>query len=529
MDSTDYNKERNTIINDGSFSILSIIPIGMTNKDAKQFLLNVKNICILASREYDFVRRTRDCAVGYTNRKSEILKHCSCFDIVDSFVGERNTISVPCSKKKKTNNSSRQKKRNGCMRMYIGTTYAKWCDKIIRIDIFLKLLLQKNVGIICFNLSLNGLSVEKAIALRHIVEYKIHIDNSVWCKKFSPSPEKVSDENQIIGGALYSLFIDLSEKISQKPKRKWNILKRELNSPIKKKHDWKQSENIDPLVNDIVSYKPVFEMQSIIELRAVGDFSTTEMTAHEWALQHAQMIYGLASGDEGVGFIPEKMAKERLENHWGSRDFFDMIAIGQNVIMLNSKTTSQKGKSYIDFQRYWNEKYNGGENRIQFFSGKPCIAGFDHGVLNAVERNMVIGFYYDFIDQLEKTNNKKLNKQRQQLISFITSSLSPIREINVMYDTISIASGIDKSIEQVRQKLNIQSEEMNIDYQYKNNAIIILLTVFSIAVAIVAIQDNTIFLTLKPWYKLLIAGVVILALIAIPILIVVNHSGKRRG
>ena len=118
MNSLDYNEERNTIINDGSFSILSIVPMGMTQKRARQFLINVKKMCISASRNYGFVIRAEECAIESCVKKSNKLKHCACFDIVDSFVGEKTTTLVPCGNKKKTSEPIRFKKRNASMRMY---------------------------------------------------------------------------------------------------------------------------------------------------------------------------------------------------------------------------------------------------------------------------------------------------------------------------------------------------------------------------------------------------------------------------
>lgn len=515
---TDYSVERNTIIEDGSFSILSIFPIGITNNDAKSTLLKVKEKITNGSKKTDFIKRTRECAVGdvcgekYTDKKSIHLLHCSCFDVVDSFVIEKSTISRKTKSEHKYDIDPNRNPNLG-IRVYIGTTYSKWSGRTIRIDIFLKIFTRKNVGILNFNISIDGLTVEQTIALRHVVEGKVMLNENMWRPCFSPNEADLTCK-ELVGGALFSIF---------------NVLKQEL-APDKKNEKKHRKKKNKPLTEEIVSYNSRYSIQTILELRTIGKLTAENIDAHTWACKHAQMIYGLVTGDEGIGFIPEELALGRLSNHWGSRDFLDMIAVKNNVIVLNTKTTSQVGKDYIAFQNKWNDDHNGGEKRLQYFSGKPCMAGFDHGILNAVERNIVIKYYYEFINQQNTSSSKKLNQQRQQLISFINSSLSTIQELDEMYNVISKATGIDKSIEQVRNKLNIQSEEMNIDYQLKNNGIIMFLTIVSLIVAIIAIEEDTIFLHLKidNWTTSAILIILILAILIISVHIVTLYFANKR-
>ncbi|MBO7489490.1 MAG: hypothetical protein J6T88_04345 [Bacteroidales bacterium] len=488
----------NTIIEDGVFSILSIFPLTRTIADEKKYIISIEQSCSSILNKYDFIKKTRICSSGCSGNKNEFYK-CSCFDVVDSFLGGEKEC-----------------------RIYIGTTYTRWCDKPLRLDIFLKIIPKKNVGIINFNMAIDGYNAQEIISLRHVAESKPStpmLDLSIGMKKkkmftlkknksncsskpfkescFSSRPninETDSLQKETLCGLFYSLIDSIKEEL---PKRKCILHKSD-----------------DVLVDEIVSYEPKYKLQTIIELRSIGDFVEWNQNAHIWAEKNAQLVYGLITGDEGIDFIPFEFAKERLSNHWGSRVFFDTIAIKNNVMLLNSKTTSVTGATYMEYQKIWNEKYNGGEARLLYFKGKPCIAGFDHGILNAVERNMVIRFYYDFIDHQSKSSEKKLNKQRQKLLSFISSSLSTIDEINELYDTISRASNTDLSINRVRNRLDIQSEEMNIDYQYKNNDVIYVLTVLSLTIAVFAIQkkDNlfigpTIFINILLVIGALIASV----------------------
>ena len=341
-------------------------------------------------------------------------------------------------------------------------------------DIFLKIIPMKNVGIVDFNFIIDGYHVQEVIALRHTVESNPPGQKTPNWESCYSSLNDLQKIEPLRGPVVRDLFMSLIQDIQEEMPQNNRIIEK--------------SEDV--LVNEIVSSDPMFKLQTIMELRSIGDFAEWDQNAHLWAEKNVQTVYGLITGDEGIGFIPDEFARNRISEHWGSRDFFDAIAIKTNVLLLNSKTTSEMGHRYMDYQRDWNNRFNGGEGRLQYFTGKPCIAGFDHGILNAVERNMVIRFYYDFIDHQGKSSERKLNKQRQKLLSFISSSLSSIDEINELYNTIARASNTDSSISRIRNRLDIQSEEMNIDYQYRNNDVIYVLTVLSLTIAIFAIQRS---------------------------------------
>lgn len=477
------------IINDGAYSVLSIFPIARTISDDKEYFVAIEKALGVVLQKTPFIARTCECAKGCTGKKNDQFR-CSCFEVVDSFLGGESSAGEP--------------------RIYLGTTYTKWCGKMLRLDIFLKLIPKKNVGIINFNIVIDGLSVQEAIALRHMAEADLPDSeweglsiNEIWkkvsCFSSSENASCASLECMALSRLFHGLFNELKAQV---PKRS---------------HQSRRSDDV--LVNEIVSFKPKFKLQTIMELRSVDDLVDWQQNAHQWAENHAQMIYGLITGDEGIEYIPVDFAKDRISEHWASRDFFDTIAIKNNVMLINSKATGVMGKKYMDYQREWNNRFNGGEARIQYFTGKPCIAGFDHGILNAVERNMVILFYYDFIDHQEKKTEKQLNKQRQKLLSFISSSMSSIDEINELYDTISRASKTDLSISRVRNRLDIQSEEMNIDYQYKNNDVIFALTFLSLAIAIIAIQKtDNLFVGLNLYSIIFLVVVIPLCCIVAPLL-----------
>lgn len=461
-----------TIINDGAYSVLSIFPIARTIEDDAQYDKAFDQALSSILKKNPFLKRVGPCASGCTGTKNESFR-CSCFDAVDSFLGGDNV------------GEERGK------RVYLGTTYAQWQEKPLRMDIFLKIISKKNVGIVNFNFVLDGFNVQEAIALRHISGADCFDQQRSCLSCFSSSAEAAAPlEVGAMSTLFYGIINDLKEGMPNSARLKGSG---------------------DVLVNEIVSFNPKYKLQTIIELRSIDDLVNWEQNTHLWAENHAQMIYGLITGDEGIGYIPDEFAKERISEHWASRDFFDTIAIKNNVMLINSKATGTLGKKYMDYQREWNQRFNGGESRIQYFTGKPCIAGFDHGILNAVERNMVILFYYDFIDHQEKRTEKQLNKQRQKLLSFISSSMSSIDEINELYETISRASKTDLSISRVRNRLDIQSEEMNIDYQYKNNDVIYVLTVLSLTIAVFAIQkSDNLFVGINPfWRVLLIIGTLV--------------------
>lgn len=494
-----YDEMENTeIIHDGCIALLSIFPMGLTTsvtrKETSEVLLKARDACFSLPESLSFIKRVQDCADGCTNKKSAKRQDCSCFDIYDYFIKEID------------------KQRVSVSRLYLGTTYTVWREKTLRVDIFLKLLTAKNLGIIDLNVTIDNLTVEETIALRHVADNATLLSREEWGQCFYPTAD-IKDSCTLRGGAFCSLFNEIA-----------NLLMPSL----PKHHSQQNRRGKDSLSDEIVFYKPIYNLQTIIELRSIGDFAVNDINAHEWALNHAQIVYGLLTGDEAIGFIPEELTSKRLSSHWSSRLFLDVLAFGKNVLVLNSKATGKYGNNYIDFQENLNKKYNSDVKRIEYFKGKPCMAGLDHGVLQAVERNMVIRYYYDFIDKQSGIDGKKLNKQRQKLLSFITASSSSIDEINELFETISKASGTNKSIDLVRNKLNIQSEEINIDYQNKNNGIILLLTILSLTTAICAIQQDTIILKLTPLYRVILAVLGILVILSLIILISMKIADNQR-
>ena len=492
----EYESERATLIKDGSFSVLSIFPVDIEvpeDAESKEFFATLFPWEeLLRNNGLGFISRQDGCPLGCGGCKNSDFE-CDCFEVVDSFIGVDPATG---------------------RRMYVGTTFLKWTGKPLRVDIFVKFFLKRKVGILNFNLDVSGFTAQEIIALKHRLGGEKAFDLNELKIFFAPQKEEIIYSiPDYEGGVLFSLFGQLSGIIACRVSRTLGDRIEASRKRVKKffktgrKSEPRES---DPMASAIVDYDPKYCMQTIIELREAGEFPSVTADANKWAREHAQLVYGLLSGDEGVGFIPDELALQRISNHWGSRSFMDTIAIGSNVMLINAKTTAADGKNYIDFQKKWNETYSGGEKRLKYFTGKPCMAGFDHGVLNAVERNIVIGFYYDFIDQQELNSSRKLNRQRRQLISFISTSLSPIREINELYSVISGASGLDKSIGQVRNRLDIQSEDIDIDYQYKNNAIINWLTVISLVLAVLALENaetGALVYSLiegKPWYMCLL-------------------------
>lgn len=497
--------DTNTIIQSGKISILSIVPIDLERTkeaDSKKFrrtfsgvLNKIKNI----PQYITYIEYRQDCAIscGGPKEKSAII-NCTCFDVVDGFV---QIIDG-----------------QGGKRYYLGTTFFCWRGNKIRLDIFFKLFPERNICIVCFNVDISDLKACDVVALRHLIESQVTVSDDQLSSVFytEKDVDNVVGEDTICWGALYSLFYKLIASLS--PTCKWyqQLLKQRQNRT---------------LIENITNFTPVFNQQIIIELQDVGDFALMSQDAHGWAIDNAQLVYSILSGDEAVGFITESLAKERISLHWSSREFVDVIAFGKNVFVLNAKHTSNRGLDYIKFQKEWSQRYKSGEKRERYFTCRPCIAGFDHGVLQAVERNMIIRYYYDFIDKQEKRDGRQLNEHRQKLLSFISVSSSAIDEVKELFGIIENASGTENCIRSVRTKLDVQNEEMNINYQTKNNTIIFILTILSLTVAICAIQRETILFEWVPiWRKIFyILGIIVTLTVVIYMVVKLLDLRSRKG
>lgn len=118
----------------------------------------------------------------------------------------------------------------------------------------------------------------------------------------------------------------------------------------------------------------------VIELRGWHDDSPTDPSARE--ADDAKRLYGLLAGDEGWRDVPRAHATEVLERGWSSsREFLRVMVSGSGVLVVNDKF----GGSYVDHADGFYSRLFGTVD--PYFRTDFSLAGLDHGVLFAMERN----------------------------------------------------------------------------------------------------------------------------------------------
>ena len=101
---------------------------------------------------------------------------------------------------------------------------------------------------------------------------------------------------------------------------------------------------------------------------------------------NAQAIYGMMTGDEGYDYVPMELVNDRLNNRWGSRDFFSAIAFRNNFLLFHLVNGS-RADQYRAYQKEFGTAHYGGPNPYFLMDAKT--GGVNHGLYFSAETGMV--------------------------------------------------------------------------------------------------------------------------------------------
>ncbi len=203
-------------------------------------------------------------------------------------------------------------------------------------------------------------------------------------------------------------------------------------------------------------------------------------------------IYGMICGDEGWEYVPEDLAKERLSNSWGSRDFVTFFAFGNNALLFNM-IDSEQGKLYLKRQTFFGTQAYGEPNKYFFL--KSEMAGVNHGIFFGQETIMVIKTIAANI--MDRQANRKLSKEpslrddlrltkefRAELITTINKveNLS-ISEIGELEQMLIHNFKISPLIESIKYLLEMLESDLDLLYQQDTNRKVNILTFIGLLIS----------------------------------------------
>lgn len=398
---------------------------------------------------------------------------------------------------------------NSSYRYYVGTTYFKFADSVLPLKVSVTFFPYRNIGIICFNIVINDLTVDDVIALKQYVNnYSCDKRHKNWRGRGVIHRERKEDENiEYIGAGDYfasseeeatklpnidgkyfwfvcnNLIKDISLALGNKGRKKFLLSEWGAYTSAEKEELEVIIDNFSHLYVSRFIY-PTLEINSTNFNKAIDD-------ANVWGVRHCRSLYGLLVGDEGYKYVPKSLAHKRItEHHWGTRNFVNIFAYSSNIIMLNFKSSSDIGKAYMNRQMQWSDSYYD-KSRNLYFKMNPCIAGVDHGLFRIVERNIVVYFENEYISKFDQSNAININKKRNKILLFIYKTATSLDEINDLFNVISQASGTASAINSIKHRLALRSEEKTLINQKLNNDTILILTIASIVLGILAIGSNS--------------------------------------
>lgn len=216
------------------------------------------------------------------------------------------------------------------------------------------------------------------------------------------------------------------------------------------------------------------------------------VTADQLLEEETQRLYGILTGDEGWQFVPLSLARERLANHWGSRDFVRFAVFGNNGLFLNLNR-SDMGRAYLARQDQFGGWAYGGAN--DYFRVDSDLAGLCHGILHAQEMVLVIktiaGRILNRQQDYQKHPAGGLSKaiqrtrlfRRELIVTLDRVENLGIMEIGELEQLLLSSQKITPLIDSIKYLLELLEGELDLLYQQSTNRLVNILTVAGLLIS----------------------------------------------
>lgn len=241
----------------------------------------------------------------------------------------------------------------------------------------------------------------------------------------------------------------------------------------------------DEVLRKIAVNPECYEETFLLEINNWDDYGETSVHPVSAVREdHAKLLYGFLTGDEGWEYVPEDTVNVRLEDSWSSRDFMRLYSFGPSFLLLNFNQ-GLCYRDYLERQREFGEKTYGGIN--DYFLIPSCPLSVNHGVMHACEYVLVIKSIVDRIYTYHtslRTNKKVTNSihMAKHCRSEILGALNKldrvqISEIGELESVILRSQDISPVVEKVKSLLDLLESELDLAYSTHTNVMVNILTV----------------------------------------------------
>lgn len=230
------------------------------------------------------------------------------------------------------------------------------------------------------------------------------------------------------------------------------------------------------------------ETSYLCEITKFGDLQNLQQIEDD----HAKLLYGLLTGDEGYDFVPEELARERLVNNWGSRDFVRIYAVRQSFLFINLLRTPRQTE-YLDRQTQFGTDIYKGTN--PYFYMEDCPLTVNHGILFSVEFAMIMRALINEVMTYQTEHKKKkfvfyykrikeTRELRRKIIIVLEKvEQTQIAEIGELSSVLLTSQHIIPIVEQVKYLLELLEGDLNLVYSEHNNFLVTILTLLGLLIA----------------------------------------------
>ena len=238
----------------------------------------------------------------------------------------------------------------------------------------------------------------------------------------------------------------------------------------------------------LLGMAPHVETSYLCEVTKFGDIKTLE----EIERDHAKLLYGLMTGDEGYDFVPEEMVRDRLTNCWGSRDFMRIYASRQAFLFINLLRTPHQ-QEYLDRQTQYGTDIYGAAN--PYFFMDECPLTVNHGILFSVEFAMILRALINEVLAFQSEYKKKkfvsyyrrikeTRELRRKIIKVLEKvEQTQIAEIGELSTILLASQHIVPTVEEVKYLLELLEADLTLIYSERNNLLVTVLTVLGLLLA----------------------------------------------
>ena len=316
-----------------------------------------------------------------------------------------------------------------------------------KVEVFLTIYKELNVGILMFNIILENCSTDDLIYVRQCFDGRFRLKTDL-----PPFIKLKKSNNFLLIKETIDLYINSINKV--------------FNSEIKTKL-----------------------YTNLLEIDTLTNYNTNN--PEEVVINFPKQIYGLLTGDEGWRFVPKQRAVGISLKKWSTRDFHLILSFHYSILLLHF-TYSNRYKNYIKACKDIRKLY---ERQVEkYFTFSSEIAGLDHGPLLILENASVERFLLNEIlapeSSIKKMRISSFLIERDRIINTLNIlSFLQIREISDMAHMIKEDMQIFKDIERIEEKLKLYEGEIIIKYNQRINHLIVILTIVGLIVAALSLMN----------------------------------------